>query len=454
MLAVGGVMGAQAPSAEERARAGVGAVVKAEVPARELTVRQQAARLEGWRQMIRKQLYIPAKLPALAAKTWSTFSPMAGVVAERVTYRTADGMVVPAIVYRPDRVTGKLTGKLPGIVVVNGHGGDKFSWYAFYSGMMLAQAGAMVVTYDPIGEGERNIEKKSRAGSHDAWVDPPAGLARTDWGQRLGGLMQVDLMQAVSYLAARPEVDAKRIGVVAYSMGAFIAGITGAIDTRIHAVVLSGGGVYDGPGGYFDANPLPCQSPVYRALLIQGPGLRLGDRGAVLMALNASRGPMLVMNGAADKVMDIPRHDAAWFAALRERAVAVRGTEKDMFTTVFFPGIDHRTSWVDREGVAWLGKELHFANWDAKAIANAPLTHVSEWAKENGVDIAKAYRREEREGGLMAVGTGIPGVTREELMVLPEKDWERLETSLTYEAWAAKMKAAEAVSAAKGKDGR
>lgn len=440
LVLVGGVIGAQAPSAEERARAGVGGVVEVEVPARDLTAKPQAARLERWRRMIRKQLYIPAKLPALEAKTWSTFSPMVGVVAERVTYRTADGMLVPAIVYWPERKGRKLE-KMPGIVVVNGHGGDKFSWYSFYSGMMLAQAGAMVVTYDPIGEGERNVEKKSRAGSHDAWVDPPAGLARTDWGQRLGGLMQIDLMQAVSYLAARPEVDAKRIGVVAYSMGAFVAGITGAIDPRIHAVVLSGGGVYDGPGGYFDANPLPCQSPVYRALQ------SVGDRGAVLMALNAARGPMLVMNGAADRVMDIPRHDVAWFTGLRERAVAVRGTKKDMFTTVFFPGIDHRTSWVDRVGVAWLGEQLHFARWNAKAIAEAPLTHVSEWAKENGVDITRAYLREEREGGLMAVGTGIPGVKRKDLMVLPEKDWERLEGSLTYEAWAVKMKAAEAVAA-------
>lgn len=439
----GGVLRAQAPTEAQRRAAGVGAAVQPEVPAKDLTAKQQAARLDKWRQEIRKQLYIPTPLPKLEAKIWSTFSPMPGVLADRVTYDTADGMVVPAIVYRPDPKVVKWKGRLPGIVVVNGHGGDKFSWYAFYSGMLFAKAGAMVVTYDPIGEGERNIDKKSRAGAHDKWVDPPEGLPRTDWGQRLAGLMQVDVMQAVSYLISRPEVDPSRIATVGYSMGSFITGITGAIDTRIHAVLLSGGGDYDGPGGYFDSNPLPCQSPPYRSLEV------LGDRGAILYALNAARGPMYVMNGAADKVMDIPHHDAAWFAGVRERAIAIRGTDKNMFTTVFYPGIDHRTSWVDRDGVEWLNTQIHFAIWDAKTIAAEPVTHVSAWATANSVDISKNYMREDREGGLDALGTGFPGIKRESLMVLPDSDWLARKDRLIYAAWARKTMAAED-SAVKG----
>ena len=433
----GGLLGAQAPSAAERAQAGVGAEVKPEIPGKTLSPKQRTARLDQWRQEIRKQLYIPATLPKLEAKTWSTFSPMPGVLADRVTYATTDGMLVPAIVYRPDPKAGTVRGKLPGIVVVNGHGGDKFSWYAFYSGMLFAKAGAMVVTYDPIGEGERNGEKKSSAGSHDKWVDPPAGMPRIDWGQRLAGLMQIDVMQAVSYLASRPEVDAKRIATVGYSMGAFITGITGAFDTRIHAVLVSGGGTYDGPGGYFDSNSLPCQSPPYRSLQV------LGDRGAVLFALNAARGPMYVMNGANDKVMDIPHHGPEWFASVRQRSIAVLGTDKNMFTTVFYPGVDHRTSWVDRDGVEWLGAQLHFTNWNAKKIAAAPVTHISDWARANNVDISKSYMREDREGGLDALGSDFPGIKREDLMVLPEGEWVLQKNRLTYEAWAKKTTLSE-----------
>ncbi len=103
----------------------------------------------------------------------------------------------------------------------------------------------MVVTYDPIGEGERNIDRKSQARSHDVWIAPERTKLGEEWGLRLAGLMQVDLMQAVSYLAGQPEVDANRIAVLSFSMGAFVGGITGAIDPAIHAVLLSGGGVFD-----------------------------------------------------------------------------------------------------------------------------------------------------------------------------------------------------------------
>src|SRR6185312_5643764 len=148
--------------------------------------------------------------------------------------------------------------------------------------------------------------------------------------------------------------------------------------------------------------------------------------------------------GAADKVMDIPHHDAAWFEGVRERAIAALGSDRNMFTTIFYPGIDHRTSWVDRDGVEWLNRQIHFAIWTEKEIAVAPVTHVSTWAKANNVDIAKNYMREDREGGLDALGAGFPGIKREDLMVLPDKQWQAMKDRLTYAAWAEKAAAAEA----------
>jgi pimeloyl-ACP methyl ester carboxylesterase len=245
----------------------------------------------------------------------------------------------------------------------------------------------------------------------------------------------VDLMQAVSYLDAQPEVDPKRIAVLGYSMGSFVAGITGAIDPRIHALLLSGAGTFDGPGGYFDSGDRPCQVAPYRALTF------IGDRSAIIYALNADRGPMYVMNGAADTVMDIPHHLQDWFDAVKARAIAVRGTDKDMFTTIFYPGISHRTSWVDRDGVEWLEQNIHFAALTESDIATMPVTHVSTWAKANDVDIAPSYMREDREGGLDALGTGFPGIKREDLMVLPQGDWEKMKGQLTYDGWVAAEKA-------------
>jgi len=384
-----------------------------------------AQRDAAWCTAIRHRLHVPDVLPDLAVKTWSSFSPAKGVTAERVTYATADGMTVPAIVYMPDPIPAE---KLPGIVVVNGHGSDKFGWYAFWSGIEFARAGAMVVTYDPIGEGERNIDKKSNAGSHD-------GLP-LEFGTRLAGLMQVDLMQAVTFLAQRKEVDPKRIAVLGYSMGSFVAGITGAIDPRIHALVLSGGGVFGGAGSYFDRGNKPCQVSPYRAL---SEVIDADERGHILFTLNADRGPTLVMNGLTDGVMGIPNTGPDWFAKLRTDTIAMHGSDANMFTTIFYPEVGHRPSWVTRDGLLWLQEQIHFTNWTRATIESAPLTHISEWAKANDVFITKNYLREDREGGLMAVGTDVPGVKRDDLMVLPSADWDRLKPQLIYETWAAKI---------------
>jgi len=404
-------------------------------PEAKLTAAQRKKRNALWQAEIRKQLYIPAKLPALEARVHASFAPMPGVVADRVSYATADGMRVPAIVYRPDPKTAHGRGKLPGIVVVNGHGNDKFGWYAFYSGMLFAKAGAVVVTYDPIGEGERNSQRASLAfpSEHDKVVDTP------HWGQRLAGLMQVDVMQAVSYLRSLPEVDPARIGTVGYSMGAYITGITGAIDPRIHAVLLSGGGDYDGPRGYFDLGKLPCQSPPWRALGV------MGDRGAILYALNAARGPMFLMNGEQDTVVKMPEHPQAWFDEVHARAAALHGSEHGLFTAIRYPGISHRTSWVNLDGVLWLHHQLHFALWDDAAIRAAGTTHISAWIKENHVAISPNYLREDREGGLDAVGSGFPAIPREDLMVYSPEEWKANEDRLIYAAWAAKTLKAEQV---------
>jgi dienelactone hydrolase len=434
------------PPASNAHLGGIGAAVPPEKPGAEFTPKQNTARLNAWRAQIRHILYVPDTLPTLDAKTWSTFSPTPGVLADRVTYHTLDGMIVTAIAYHPDSKTAHWHGKLPGILMVNGHGSDKFGWYAMYTGMEYAKAGAVVITYDMIGEGERNIDKKSRASSHDKRVTPPAGVPATDWGQRLAGLMQVDLMQGVTYLSQRPDVDPKRIAVLGYSMGSFVTGIAGALDTRIHAIVLSGGGVFDGPGGYFDSGQLPCQGPPYRALQV------IGDRPAILYALNAQRGPIYIRNGTVDTTMDIPHHLQPWFDSIRDRTIAVLGPNnpagKNLFTTVFYPGAAHRPSWENRDAALWLNDHIHFALWTDAEINKLPTIKVSDWVTKNGVTAGASEMRPDHEGGIDALDLNLPNIPRADLMVLPDADWQAIKDQLTYEAWAAKASAAEAAMAA------
>jgi len=248
---------------------------------------------------VKSALYVPDPLPGLEPKLHGTFEPATGVLADRVTYGTQYGMRIPAIVYRPKR-SGV---KRPAFIVVNGHGGDKYSWYPYWTGVSFARMGAIVLTYDPIGEGERHIQHKSGTRAHDRTVPPP------EMARRMGGLMITDISQAVSYLSQREDVDAKRIAAGGYSMGSFILSLACAVETRLRACVLVGGGYLDGPGGYWDSSPkLMCQSIPYKSMQF------LGDRPAAIFALQAQHAATFIFNGTADETVDIPHHGEEFFA--------------------------------------------------------------------------------------------------------------------------------------------
>lgn len=57
------------------------------------------------------------------------------------------------------------------------------------------------------------------------------------------------------------------------------------------------------------------------------------------------------------------------------------------------------------------------------------------------MDISPNYIREDREGGLDAVGTGFPAIPRQDLMVLTDQNWQAEHTKITYESWASEIEA-------------
>jgi len=378
------------------------------------------SQFHSWRKQIRSTLYVRDLLPALTPQSYGTFTPASGVIAERVTYGTQYAMRIPAVLYLPEHVSGRI----PALVVVNGHGGDKYSWYSFYTGILYARAGGAVLTYDPIGEGERNVQRRSATRAHDLVVEV------SGYPQHLSGLMITDVMQGVSYLSGRPEVDPKRIAVMGYSMGSFVSGLTGAVDSRIRAVVLSGGGDLDGPDGYWDkSSKTMCQSIPWKSLSV------LGDRPAVVYALNQKRGSTYIINGSADDVVDIPHHLEPFFEDLRHRVTELTGTSADIFETYFIPNASHRPNWVTRPAALWLQQKLKFPNWTLEQIRDLPEAHISEWAEKNQVDMDRGYTQEDREGGIMALGNDVPNVPRRTLNVLNEEQWQHQKDDFIFEAW-------------------
>ena len=230
----------------------------------------------------------------------------------------------------------------------------------------------------------------------------------------MGGLMITDAMQAVSYLSSRHDVDPHRIAVMGFSMGSFITSLTGAVDPRIHSVLLVGGGDLDGPNGYWDlSHVMMCQGGPYRSLAF------LGDRPAVLFTLHARRGDTFIINGTADTVVDIPHHGPDFFADLRQRVITLNGSDKGVFTNYFDPGASHRPSWVTPRAATWLNNQLHFPAWQGKDPDTLPTIRIGDWAARVGAAFSKNYDRNDRDAGIIALAADVPHLTVDQLDVLP-----------------------------------
>jgi dienelactone hydrolase len=386
------------------------------------------AQFAVWRDEAKAALFMPKLVPQVSPRDFGRFRPMPGVVARRVTYGTQFGMRVPAIVYSPEHVRGKL----PAIVVVAGHGGDKTTWYEVYAGLLYASAGAVVVTYDPLGEDERNSLHLSDTRAHDTMLPGLESPAR------LGGMMIGDVMSAVSYAATLPQVDPKRIAVLGYSMGSFHAALAAGLDPRIGALVLSGGGDLDGNGGSWDSSSkMMCQGGPYRALS------SLPDKAAILYALHQRSGETLVLNGTDDTLVAGPHHGDSFFADLNTRVGALAGPTAPRIEYRFYPGVGHRPSWVNRDAAAWLNTRLHFPLWRTVPLDSLGETHIAEWATITGAHINHGYESEMTEGGIRALGRGFSAPTRAQLQAIPIVEWQTHIDQYTWQGWAKQILNAE-----------
>lgn len=148
---------------------------------------------------------------------------------EKVLFESQPGFFVNALLYLPKHVNGRL----PGVLSTIGHYGDSgfFMWSEQSRCIGLARKGYVVLTYDPISQGER----KWLGNDHDK-LRRKTILA----GMEVSGLMVWDSIRAIDYLSSRPEVDPDRIGVTGVSGGGFNALYTAILDSRVKAVAPAG----------------------------------------------------------------------------------------------------------------------------------------------------------------------------------------------------------------------
>ena len=182
---------------------------------------------------------LPETRTPLNARITGTL-PMDGYRIEKVVFESLPGLHVTALVYVPDAPGGPK----PAVLVPCGHSpdGKSFRNYQEISGQ-LARRGYVVISWDPVGQGERSqywdaARGRSRynlvCGEH-AVLGNLACVA----GTTLDRYMVWDGMRALDYLLTRPDVDPARIAVTGTSGGGFQSLYLGALDERIKVVAPS-----------------------------------------------------------------------------------------------------------------------------------------------------------------------------------------------------------------------
>src|SRR6266403_3987362 len=163
---------------------------------------------------------------------------MDGFSVEKLIFQSLPGVYVTALVYVPDDHSKKH----PAVLVPAGHAPDGKFHYQSLS-QRLAGRGYVVISWDPVGQGERSQFWDAAAGmsrynlicGEHAVMGNLAYLA----GANLARWEIWDGIRAVDYLLTRPDVDPERINITGTSGGGFQAAHIAALDRRIKVAAPS-----------------------------------------------------------------------------------------------------------------------------------------------------------------------------------------------------------------------
>jgi cephalosporin-C deacetylase-like acetyl esterase len=160
-------------------------------------------------------------------------------VVQKLVFESFPGYFVSALLYKPK----KQAGPLPGVLSPCGHSatGKAAGAYQILH-INLVKRGYVVLTYDPVGQGERSqfwdlAKGKSRfnltCGEHAVLGNPLYLL-----GTNLARYRIWDGVRGLDYLASLPEVDAGRLGCVGNSGGGTLTAYIAALDPRVKAAAI------------------------------------------------------------------------------------------------------------------------------------------------------------------------------------------------------------------------
>ena len=164
--------------------------------------------------------------------------PMDGFIIEKLVFQSLPGIYVTALVYVPKDHQSKH----PAVLVPAGHAADgKFHYQAL--SQRLAGRGYVVISWDPVGQGERSQfwDSKAQKSRYNLICAEHAVMGNLAYlaGANLARWEVWDGIRAVDYLLTRPDVDGERISITGTSGGGTQTALIAALDPRIKVAVPS-----------------------------------------------------------------------------------------------------------------------------------------------------------------------------------------------------------------------
>jgi len=195
---------------------------------------------DAWRarrDALRREVLAVLGLDDLVPPRWSLNVQSKGTLRregyriEKLTFESYPGMAVPALLYVPDGVHGRV----PGIVSIGGHAyaTGKATESIQQRNINLVLRGCVVLAYDYIDTGERNTGpdpmhgKPYGGGNHH-------GIRSFSFSRRTATALEVlDGIRALDLLVGRPEVEPQRLGFTGESGGGNSTYWVSALDPRV-----------------------------------------------------------------------------------------------------------------------------------------------------------------------------------------------------------------------------
>ena len=204
-------------------------------------VREEAGLHKLQEELREKLLKMIGGLPAVKTDLDAEITgkiPMDGFTIEKLVFQSLPGVYVTALVYVPNDHTSKH----PAVLVPAGHAADgKFHYQAL--SQRLAGRGYVVISWDPVGQGERSQfwDSKAQKSRYNLICAEHAVMGNLAYlaGANLARWEIWDGIRAVDYLLTRPDVDGERISITGTSGGGTQTALIAALDPRIRVVVPS-----------------------------------------------------------------------------------------------------------------------------------------------------------------------------------------------------------------------